>query len=306
MVDEKLPSVAVPADEIIAFLRSEFAEDLELIFGDQTEEAVQRIRDRHIRYGIDSSSVWKFRLLSKLLNELEPRPSGQANDIALRKLEEFLTSRIELYTEKSLRAANSGKRDFLGVDYAYLQTWHTKTSPSPDEHFLFRLFDLLEKCPDRPGVERLSAFGVVKAQAYRRLLLEDLHEVEVALEAGAWKSATVMAGSLIEALLFYRLDVERHASDAKRVEAFKRAQPVDRTSKLPKELEKLGLSELAQFSLKLGIISKDERVRIDQIGDFRNLVHPGKSYRLNERCDRATAYLVYSALLMLDRNLRNA
>ncbi len=248
-------------------------------------------------FGSTTFNPTKLSLLADLIGQLNPRPTSVDDELTLRKIEFHFRFAVKKYVQVVGTQKEGSAMGFRFVDRRRLE---------PSDYVFKQLLDILQRCPDRAIPTGTEAFGVVKAKSYRRLLLEDLNEVEVALGSGSWKSATVMAGSLIEALLFYRLDVERSAANPSRVTAFMKFRIIDRQTKLPKDLEKLALAELALFSSKLNIISKEERARIDQIGDFRNLVHPGKSHRLKERCDRATAYLAYSALLMLDRNLRKA
>ncbi len=67
------------------------------------------------------------------------------------------------------------------------------------------LHDLLSKCPDEspsPGTAELS---FISDQALRESLRNDIDTIHRALSNSEWKGATVLAGSVVEALLLWAL-----------------------------------------------------------------------------------------------------
>lgn len=73
----------------------------------------------------------------------------------------------------------------------------------------------LEACPDNAVADSVAGLAFVTDVAYRAMLRTDIASVETSLLEADWKPATVMAGSVAEALLLWA--VETH--DPKQVEA---------------------------------------------------------------------------------------
>jgi hypothetical protein len=53
----------------------------------------------------------------------------------------------------------------------------------------------------------------------------------------------------------------------------------------------------------LEIIDEDTRVSASLAKDFRNLIHPGKSIRQQQQCDRGTAFRAVGALAHIVRDV---
>ena len=68
------------------------------------------------------------------------------------------------------------------------------------------VYQILSKCPDRAVPAAVTALSFVSDAAFRESLRHDISEIEAALTQGEWKSATVVGGSVIEALLLWALD----------------------------------------------------------------------------------------------------
>jgi hypothetical protein len=53
----------------------------------------------------------------------------------------------------------------------------------------------------------------------------------------------------------------------------------------------------------LGIIEADTAIETRLAGEFRNLIHPGRTLRLGKKCDRGTALSSVAALDHVVRDL---
>lgn len=53
----------------------------------------------------------------------------------------------------------------------------------------------------------------------------------------------------------------------------------------------------------LGIMKKETASQTRLAKDFRNLIHPGRSQRLAQKCDRGTAYAAAASVEFVIRNL---
>ena len=75
-----------------------------------------------------------------------------------------------------------------------------------------RIRDLLKKCPDDFPAASTQGLNFIRHVALRTTLRSDIDHADRARRAGEWKAATVLAGSVIEALLLWK----RYPSGANR------------------------------------------------------------------------------------------
>jgi len=145
----------------------------------------------------------------------------------------------------------------------------------------------LASCPDESSAPSTSEFNFIPDLDLRITLRNDLGYVNRALSNGEWKAATVLAGSIIEALLLWALQEHTPAAvssaKSKLITSKKLQQPP------PSDLEDWGLHQYIEVSEELAIIKSDTAKQTRLAKNFRNLIHPGRSRRLGQACDRATA-----------------
>lgn len=75
------------------------------------------------------------------------------------------------------------------------------------------LHDLLAKCPDEPAPAELPRLRFIRDKKLRESIARDVETVGRLLRSEEWKPATIIGGSVVEALLLDRL--ERPANRAK-------------------------------------------------------------------------------------------
>jgi len=143
---------------------------------------------------------------------------------------------------------------------------------------------ILRTCPDAAPPAGTTDPAFIDDEELRAELHHDLGEVDRALQNGEWKATTVLAGSVIEALLLWAL------------QSRKPSEVTEETATLKKPIEHWYLHELINLAHRTGLISQDTRVAADQGKDFRNLIHPGRAARLAAKCNRATALIGVGAL----------
>lgn len=142
----------------------------------------------------------------------------------------------------------------------------------------------LEKCPDEFPSKSVTKLLFISDSDLRDSIRMDISTAEQAFRNGAWKASTVLAGSAIEALLLWRLKEE----DPKNLKS--------KTSIDANKLDRMDLHNLIDASKTMGII-KPETITLALLAKgFRNLIHPGRSIRLGEKCNRGTAYTALAAL----------
>lgn len=127
----------------------------------------------------------------------------------------------------------------------------------------------------------MISFDFITDEAFRGCLEGDHSELESCLQAKAWKSAHVLAGSIVEAVLIDYLVF----SDLK-VKA--KGDPL-----------KMDLATAITTCQKEGAITEKTAHLCSAIKDYRNLIHPGRSVRLGEAIDENSAKVAHALVGMV-------
>lgn len=157
--------------------------------------------------------------------------------------------------------------------------------------FIRKHIDGLPDEGPRPGTADLR---VVRDEALREALLTDLASARDAFDRGSWKSATVLAGSVAEALLLYVV--------AARPEQAKAAAELCGLA-VKMDIQRWDLHQLTTIASHLKLISETTAKQCEIAKDFRNLIHPGRALRLSLSCDRGTAHAAAAAVELVIRDL---
>jgi len=162
----------------------------------------------------------------------------------------------------------------------------------------------LVKCPDEypsPKTLELKAIRGKGAKDFRESLRIDLSATNTALSNGEWKAATVLAGSVVEALLLWAL---RKRKKGEITSALKKLQGLGHLKRDPgTDLESWSLEPLAEVAAELRVITQETLAQVELAKNFRNLIHPGREIRLRQKCDRATALSAVAAVEHVVRDL---
>ncbi|WP_436790006.1 hypothetical protein [Yinghuangia sp. YIM S10712] len=122
-----------------------------------------------------------------------------------------------------------------------------------------------------PRVELQVSIGQVVDDAELATAVQlRLDEARICYENGAYISAIIMLGSLLEGVLL-------HAANSR---------PSDRP--LPKPLNRLGLQDLVQFAHANAWIELDAKMAFELVRHYRNAVHPHLATRSKHSPDRDT------------------
>ena len=111
--------------------------------------------------------------------------------------------------------------------------------------------------------------------------LQDFEELKMCLTKGAWKASLVLAGSLIEAILYDYIKGKESISKA--IRNF--------------EKRKMTLSDLLQWARHYNIIGDNLFRLADQIRDYRNAIHPNVYVRKNLEINQNIAEIGFNVLL---------
>lgn len=124
----------------------------------------------------------------------------------------------------------------------------------------------------------------------------DIAFADRALSGGEWKAVTVLAGAVAEALLLW-------AINTKDSEEISRARERVDDPKPKANPDHWGLEGYIKVGRELRLIEDNTARQGALAKDFRNLIHPGRSARLNEVCGRGTAHAALAAVDFVVRDL---
>jgi hypothetical protein len=128
----------------------------------------------------------------------------------------------------------------------------------------------------------------------KKIIERDYRELNnILMPDAAWKSAIVLAGSILEAILFDVLVkpkfYTRAMSSAK--------VPTNKGVKIDVKNKDWKLVHLIEISVDIGLLPKERADSIDQIiREYRNFIHPRKEVRAQYECTEAEAFLAKGAL----------
>jgi hypothetical protein len=173
-----------------------------------------------------------------------------------------------------------------------------------------------EKIPDRKGVNPLvfirshlatlrddlagpaaPELSFISDKDLRETLRTDIASANRSLSVADWKGCTVLAGSVVEALLLWVLeDYEGKKPGEVQVTAkilvsnsvFKQAAPSD--------LSFWNLHQLTEVCRHMKLITETTAAQCRIAKEFRNLIHPGRASRLSQRCNLGTALSALAAV----------
>ena len=158
---------------------------------------------------------------------------------------------------------------------------------------IFLLRDALAKCPDQFPSKATSELLFIEP-GYRDVLRLDISAVDQALSQGEWKAATVLAGSVVEALLLWAIKQKPEADVVAVASALVAAKTLGKTP--PNDPDRWHLSDYLEVALELKLIRDPTAQQVRLAKDFRNLIHPGRSIREKQECNRGTALSAVSAV----------
>lgn len=183
-----------------------------------------------------------------------------------------------------------------------IESWQTRGNVQPLERLpglgglnpLALLRRALVACPDEFPSASTDDLTFINDHALRESLRIDLSSKDQALGNGEWKAATVLAGSIVEALLLWALK-QRNTTEIQNAIVDLKSKSVSINHRAA-NLEDWVLHELIEVSEKLKIIKPETAIQARLAKDFRNLIHPGRNIRLGQICNRATTLSAVAAV----------
>lgn len=158
-----------------------------------------------------------------------------------------------------------------------------------------RVIAVLEKYGGEGWRAQTRSFSFINDSELRQIIERDYKELVLVLfPGGAWKSTVIMAGSILEAILYGLLTAD--------AAAIARANG---SSKAPKERGVVKdiadgdwkLHSLIEVAADLRLLPADRAKTFDQVlRDYRNFVHPKKEIRSGHPCREGEAQLAMGGL----------
>jgi hypothetical protein len=124
-----------------------------------------------------------------------------------------------------------------------------------------------------------------------------LSNISSALRNGEWKAATILAGSLSEALLLWAINKSTPTRKADIDNAIKNNKIKEN------DLNNWNLDMYNKVSREIGIIEERTFNQVNLAREFRNYIHPGVEVRKRVKCNVATAHAGRAAVEFLIEDL---
>ncbi len=168
-------------------------------------------------------------------------------------------------------------------------------------HVLILIRRALAACPDEFPAPGTTELAFIDDKELRDGLRLDISATNRALSNSEWKAATVLAGSVVEALLLWALQRLPEAEVLAKATELRAAGTLERRPS--PELERWYLPEYIEVAAGLKIVDPSTAAQARLAREYRNLIHPGRTLRFGVRCDRGIALGAMAALEMVARDL---
>lgn len=172
-----------------------------------------------------------------------------------------------------------------------------------DQHPIHVVRRLLARCPDEAPDPRTAGLEFLEPPDFRESVRADVSSANDALNNGEWKAATVLAGSVAEALLLWAIQNRSDPGAINSAVAGLTAPGGPLSHKPHVDPERWGLHEFTEVAAGLGLVEVDTRNQLRLATAFRNLIHPGRAARLEQKCDRGTALAAVAGVEFVVRDL---
>lgn len=155
---------------------------------------------------------------------------------------------------------------------------------------------LLEKCPDDVPALASHELAFLGDPALQFDLRLDITNARNAHAGRDFKSATVLSGSVIEALLYWAL---RQVDETTLRSAIAASSKTD----LKPTLARWDFASFLAVEEQLKVLKSETRRVADTVRNYRNLIHPERADRLGMVCDEGTSLVAIGGVLQVIRDV---
>jgi hypothetical protein len=146
----------------------------------------------------------------------------------------------------------------------------------------------LSKCLDQNPPARTTELAFIPDRDLAESIRLDIHSATEALHRNDFKGATVLSGSAMEALLLWKIRSIGISSPTPNMRKNAKPSPED-----------WSLEDYITVAETKTLIKPDTAKQARLAQNFRNLIHPGRTVRLSQTCNRGTAYGALSAVHLI-------
>ncbi len=172
------------------------------------------------------------------------------------------------------------------------------------------LRDALLRCPDEPMETPEEDLRFLKDVDFRDTIRRDISSANQALSNAEWKASTVLAGSIVEALLLWVISKLKDAEPAEYVAAKdKSVSDLTLGQTLPRKPggnpNGWTFDDYIHVAFAANLLSESTAKECLLAKNYRNLIHHGASERKKQKCDRGTALVAIAAMEHVIRELQS-
>ena len=166
--------------------------------------------------------------------------------------------------------------------------------PFPDGSPLRLLRGSLEHCHDEFPAASTSELHFIQDGKFRESLRVDISAANRAFSNAEWKATTVLGGSVVEALLLWALKQKAEADLKRAVTSLLASKTLGKNP--GPDPDSWDLHSYIEVAEALNVIGLDAANQARLAKDFQNLIHPGRTLRLGQVCNRGTALSALAAI----------
>lgn len=178
--------------------------------------------------------------------------------------------------------------------------------PLANRHPVVVLRDLMRAAPEEPVAAVLPRLSFLQDPALQESIATDIASAESAMADGRYKNACVMSGAAIEALLLWavqRRTPPDHQAAFVRVQKRRAREGRRALETINADPRRWMLEQYVELAGELPVLSAAAANASMLAKDFRNLIHPGRAERLQQRATRGTAAQGLAAAILTSEDL---
>lgn len=213
-------------------------------------------------------------------------------------IEESLVNQYEQFIEEANQNSPFlfkpfNKSDYFSHNNGYGIYYHSSGIKAHIANNLGAIETEAEKTSATSAVTEEVRFDFISNIKLQEILSRDYQDIQKNIIASSWKSAIILSGGSIEAILLDLLTLNENIAKS--------------SSKAPpnkSDLDEWELNDLIEVAIETDLVKEPAIGKLSHsIREYRNLIHPGVELRKNLKVAAEEANIAFSVLKILIRNL---
>ena len=164
------------------------------------------------------------------------------------------------------------------------------------------LLNYIDRTEDEISEEEIEKiFDFIEDANLKNILIRDFLELEVCKNRNLSKSALVLCGSIIEALLMDQIFKDNNSSESQRI--FNDIVRQKKPERIDLSPEKWWFAEIINVCEKLEIIGSESVREVWKLNDYRQIIHPMYEIREKKNITPELAQISYNVLVLIIKDL---